>query len=220
MSPSCTPDFFVELQRLSKLGSSPVDLTYLNYWICDVAKSRSWLKNKIRKADNKLYIVSYSFITYKDFLEEEIRSFLKRGGELRILLLASGSYGFFEKIAIESFDDDRSKSFSGWEDVTRQLQKAHKSDLTTSIDFLKKWKAEYGGNKVKIKFYNETPNITGMLIDDEYLYISSFFIDPIKRGFNNPYLCIDDVNSSSNYLITRNIFRNWFLIKFANGIDA
>ena len=214
------PDFFVALQSMSKLGSSAIDLTLLNYWVSDFNEARSWLKNKIQKANNKICIVSYSFISYKDSLEEEIRKFLEDGGELQILLLLSDSYGFYEKTGVESFNDDRSKGYKEWEEETKQLQQIHKSDLISSLKYLKKWKEEYGEKKVKIKFYNETPNITGILIDDDCLYLSSFYINPIKRGFKNPYLCIDDVNSNSNHLIMRNIFRNWFIIKFATGIDA
>lgn len=212
-----TPNLFNALQKLASNNINQADLHGIDFWIYEAEKTRSWLKDKIKHANEDLHIISYSFISYKDFLEKEIRSFLKNGGKLHILLLKPESKGFYEKTVLESYDDSRSIDYDSWPTAIKQLQTAHISDFKTSIDLLKKWQSEFSGAQINIRLYQETPNISGILIDNKSLCVSSHFINPISRGFNNPFLCIEDVNTNQNFLVIKMIFKNWFCVKFTNG---
>jgi hypothetical protein len=195
--------------------------SYGTRWSRTKKASRKWIENKIRKCDREICVIAYSFTTYKDEYQDAIEEFLtKEGVKLRVLMLDPQLVGFYEKTCLEAFKFTQTKGLEGYETATAATREKHEDDIKASMSYLKDWKRDFGEDKVEFALYSDTPNLNGMMFDRRAMYLSSYFIDPVSRGFNNPALLVEDMNTHPSLMILQHIFWNWFEIKLGTGRRA
>lgn len=194
-------------------------------WLTDSEKQQ-WVIRRVRDARHEVRLICYSMIFWKETLDRDLTDFLKRGGRLRILMLDPASRGFLEKSAVEAFRrapdiaerplDERIKA---WRDYAKGLRAKHRHDINSSVGSLHLLREQSNGGDVRCRMYSDTPNLYGFMVDNRSLYVSSYFFEPVTRGFSNPARTIDRDREPHLFDAFAAIYRNWFDVKFATGRD-
>lgn len=181
------------------------------------------IQQSICDANREVLLVCYSLTFWKDKVEEHIHKFLAKDDSVfRVLMLMPDSSGFLEKSALEAFQY-RGKvptDLDAWLNSTKEIRKAHGSDIRSSIDTLALWQQKYGKTKVDFRFYIDTPVLYGFSCDRQVFYVSSYFINPIERAFRLPSrVFVLHKDSDPLSAMVASVFLNWFDTKFATGFE-
>lgn len=179
-----------------------------------------WIKRAISKASNRIYIVCYSFTSWKDQYGEALQDFLnkKSSNVLKILLLEPRSRGFFEKSAFESFN--KNHNIKKWITETKETRITHLDELKASIRRIKAWKRKVNNKNIFCSMYHATPLFTGVIIDNVKMLISSYYINPIRRGVDLPAYCIEVNDSNYDLRPLVDLILNWYNVTFAIGLES
>lgn len=208
---------------LTDLGkSSPTTMAdALNNMSTSDDQRVSVVKRLIQDANSEVLLICYSLTSWKDAIEKHIRQFLeKKPGVFKVLMLLPDSNGLLEKSALEAFRHDPRlpTKLDVWVHDTITTRKAHRSDISSGVDMLTKWQQLYGKEKVLFRFYSDTPVLYGFSFDRKVFYISSYFINPIERGFTLPFKAVYKDSDPISAMVA-SVFLNWFDVKFATGPD-
>ena len=148
---------------------------------------------------------------------KELESFMAKGGRLQLLMLHPASSGFLEKSAIESFPAGRD-DVQEWRAATERARQRHRSHIESSLHSIDDWRARFGIERVQCRLYGDTPLLYGFMYDRAMLYVSSYFVDPIARGFDVPALGLTPEDGIV-YQVLEATMSQWFEVKFATGVD-
>ena len=210
---------FITIRDIKQISKKLLNINDDNY--IPLEERASFLKQSIKDSESEILLICYSMTYWKDNIEESLREFLKKEDSIfKILMLMPDSRGFFEKSSIESFQYQTKTPTNQdeWLKSTNKTRDAHRKDIESSIETLVLWQEQFGKTKVDFRFYIDTPLLYGFSCDRKIFYISSFFINPIERGYRLPcYFIKENSYVYNNLLIT--IFLNWFDVKFATGFD-
>jgi len=223
MTDIVTQDALDEIKTIGafELKADTEDSSY--EWKTEHLAGLEWLQNRIKNAKKQISIVSYSFVSLETQLEQALEEYLQKDStcRLRILLLQPHSPSFVQKTLLESFDR-QAELFtpSQWNKAAMELRKLHAHDLTQTFSIVKRWSNKYGAERVKCRTYFDTPLFAGFLFDDDAFCLSSYFLDPVMRGFHSRRLCVESCGNSDDLQVLRKIFQNWFTVKFAMGGEA
>lgn len=182
----------------------------------DEEKSRLII-NRINNSKKNIRILSYSFSSWKDKIEEPILAALRRGVKIDILVLSGFSKFRFEKTMYESFQD--SISPQDWTNKVQKIRKSYQTNLQSTLDMIKIWKNDLDSSHrdlLNLKSYDEMPILYGFMFDDAKLSFTSLFIDLVERGHNLEAFYVEEGNDILSDMLIRT-FRTWFDIKFITG---
>jgi len=189
-----------------------------NIIIHDEGSKLKIVKELISQSNSEICLICYSFTSWKDRIENELMEFLKRGGLFRILMLNPNSRGFYEKLACEAWNisENVNEDILKWRQAALEVMEDHKSDIHSGIRTIKKLNRICGKKEIVLKFYSDSPIFFGYSFDQNKFLVSSYYIDPIKRGFTLPLFFINSQENPYNLFLSR-IFSNWFDIKISTG---
>jgi len=205
--------------RPSPRGRTLQSLSSLGEWVSnkDFPKRMTEMLERYKKTE--LRVICYSFVSGKT-IERDIEKFLEKGGKLHVLMLRPKSLGFSEKTILEGFSQVKDKQkLDDWRYFVEETRNTHEKHIQASIGQLNKWQSRYK-NRVDFRLYPDTPNFRAFMFGNKAMYVSSYFIDPIAPGHDNPHLFVDGLdraNVNHNLSILQRILSNWFEVKFATG---
>ncbi|MEQ1736581.1 MAG: helix-turn-helix transcriptional regulator [Rhodoglobus sp.] len=186
-------------------------------WLLKMDAKMRWVSEGIRAASREICGIGYSFVVWKERVEKELEAYFARGGRLRLLMLHPYSSGFLEKTALESYPAGR-RDLEQWRVAVDRTRTKHRADIESSLAWLDAWRARVGPEKVQCRLYLDTPMLYGFRFDGAALYASSYFVDPIARGFDVPGVGLRPADGALYQILDAN-FAQWFEVKFATGVD-
>lgn len=167
----------------------------------------TFLKTTTNGLIDDIDIVGYSVHALLDKCQPLIGKSLQAGKRVRVLILASDSFGLREKSSLEreaqgmSLDDLRTRNRTDIQDTVARLwtlaERVHDQGNITRVN-------------LQVRLYNQFPILRGVWARNLCLVAGSYLYDTACPGRTLPHIVIDE--NSENHLdkYASRTFRNWF----------